>query len=109
MSKLTTNTTNLQSILETINNLPEAISVDDALSEISTNPVQNKIVTEALNQKANSIHTQAATTITEGTFSGQVIANSSGQAESTSLLRNSKLVSEDTNPTVNGEICWTYA
>ena len=60
------------------------------------------------NGKANSSHNQAASTITAGTFAGQVVANSSGQTYSTSLLRNSKLVSADTNPTVNGEICWTY-
>lgn len=53
-------------------------------------------------------HNQAAGTITAGTFAGQVVANSSGQAVGTSLLRNSKLVSADTNPTVNGEINWTY-
>lgn len=53
-------------------------------------------------------HNQAASTITAGTFAGQVVANGSGQTPGTSLLRNSKLVSADTNPTVNGEICWTY-
>ena len=53
-------------------------------------------------------HNHAASTITAGTFAGEVIANSSGQNPGTSLLRNSKLVSADTNPTVNGEICWTY-
>ena len=53
-------------------------------------------------------HNQAASTITAGTFAGQVVANSSGQTPGTSLLRNSKLVSADTNPTVNGEINWTY-
>lgn len=53
-------------------------------------------------------HNQAASTITAGTFAGQVVANASGQAAGTSLLRNSRLVSADTNPTVNGEICWTY-
>ena len=57
---------------------------------------------------APSSHNQAASTITAGTFAGQVVANSSGQTYSTSLLRNSKLVSAETNPTVNGEICWTY-
>lgn len=56
-----------------------------------------------------SAHNQAASTITAGTFAGQVVANSSGQTYSTSLLRNSKLVSSDTNPTVNGEIFWTYS
>lgn len=54
-------------------------------------------------------HNQAASTITAGTFGGQVVANASGQAVGTSLLRNSKIVSADTNPTVNGEICWTYS
>lgn len=57
---------------------------------------------------AASSHNQAASTITAGTFAGAVVANSSGQTYSTSLLRNSKLVSAETNPTVNGEINWTY-
>ena len=35
-------------------------------------------------------------------------AGASYQTPDTSLLRNSKLVTADTNPTVNGEICWTY-
>lgn len=62
----------------------------------------------ALNEKAASSHTQAASTITAGTFAGQVVANSSAQTPANSLLRNSKLVSTDTAPTVNGEICWKY-
>lgn len=55
--------------------------------------------------------TQSGSTLTlsvAGTFAGQVVANSSGQTPGTSLLRNSRLVSADTNPTVNGEINWTY-
>lgn len=55
---------------------------------------------------AETNHTQAASTISAGTFGGQVVANSSGQTPDTSLLRNSKLVTTDTNPTVNGEIVW---
>lgn len=43
-----------------------------------------------------------------GTFTGTVKAGSSHQAPGTALLRNSKLVSTDTDPTVNGEINWTY-
>lgn len=43
-----------------------------------------------------------------GTFKNTVYANSSSQTPATSLLRNSKLVTADTNPTNNGEICWTY-
>ena len=51
-------------------------------------------------------HTQPADTITAGTFPGEVVAGS--QAVGSSLLRNSKLVPADTDPTVNGEINWTY-
>lgn len=53
-------------------------------------------------------HNQAASTITAGTFAGRVIANASAQAPGTALLRNSKIVSSDTTPSNNGEICWTY-
>lgn len=55
--------------------------------------------------------TQSGSTLTlsvAGTFAGQVVANGPGQTPGTALLRNSKLVSADTNPTVNGEINWTY-
>lgn len=163
MSQLNNNTTNLQNILSTVNTLPDAVSVtvDDALSETSTNPVQNKIVTEALNQKADAIHqhstdditsgtlsvarggtgntsidtiptsdstkmvtsggvytalsakadsshTQVASTITAGTFAGEVIANAEAQTPAISLLRNSKLVAAETNPENEGEIIWIY-
>lgn len=50
----------------------------------------------------------SADRIMGGTFTGQVAANSSRQTPSVSCLRNSKIVSADTNPTVNGEINWTY-
>lgn len=53
-------------------------------------------------------HNQAASTITAGTFGGQVVAKSGAQAVGTSLLRNSKIVSADTDPSNNGEINWTY-
>lgn len=45
---------------------------------------------------------------TGGTFTGTIKAGSSYQNYSTSLLRNSKLVSADTTPSANGEIYWTY-
>ena len=44
-----------------------------------------------------------------GTFAGQVVANSAGQTPGTMLVRNSKLVSAEETPTVNGEICWVYS
>ena len=58
----------------------------------------------------NTAKTQAAAAMpkTGGTFTGTIKAGSSYQNYSTSLLRNSKLVSADTTPSVNGEINWTY-
>lgn len=53
-------------------------------------------------------HEQAASTITEGTFAGQVVANASGQAAGSYVLRNSKLSSAEESPSVNGQICWKY-
>ena len=88
--------------------IPTAVTVDSAMSTTSTNPVQNKVIKAELDKKAASSHNQAASTITAGTFSGAVVASASNQAPGTSLLRNSKLVSSDTTPTVNGEIFWTY-
>lgn len=75
---------------------------------VAATPAAVKAAYDLANGKAAASHNQAASTITAGTFAGQVGANSSGQAPGTSLLRNSKLVSAETNPTVNGEICWTY-
>ena len=55
-----------------------------------------------------SLAKHAASYVSAGTFDGTVAANSGGQTPGTSLLRNSKLVSADTDPTVEGEINWTY-
>ena len=46
---------------------------------------------------------------TGGTFTGAVKAGSSYEDAGTMLLRNSKLVSAQEDPTVNGEIVWVYA
>lgn len=85
-----------------------SVTVDSALSDTSTNPVQNKVIKSALDGKAASAHNQAASTITAGTFAGQVAANLSGQTPGTMLLRNSKLAASSEDPTVNGEIVWVY-
>lgn len=53
-------------------------------------------------------HNQAASTITSGTFAGQVVANSSGQAAASYVVRNSKLAAAEEAPAVNGQICWKY-
>lgn len=52
--------------------------------------------------------THAASMISAGTFAGQVVANSSGQAAGSYVVRNSKLSSTEETPTVNGQICWKY-
>ena len=41
------------------------VTVDDSLSTTSTNPVQNKVITGALNGKANSSHTHTKSDITD--------------------------------------------
>lgn len=88
--------------------MKSAASTDMSRTVIFPNKDGTVAMTDDLDSKANTSHTQAASTITAGTFAGQVVANGSGQTPGTSLLRNSKLVSAETNPTVNGEICWTY-
>lgn len=71
-------------------------------------------VTPANIGAAASSHSQAADTITAGTFGGQVVAKSDSQALNTSLLRNSRIVSisnknnSSYKPTVTGEIVWYY-
>ena len=57
---------------------------------------------------APSYHVHKASEVNTGTFNGEVCANANGQSHAFYVLRNSVLVSTDTNPTVNGEIAWTY-
>lgn len=57
--------------------------------------------------KADAAHAQAASTITAGTFAGQVAASASGQSPSVSCLRNSKFSFDENDvPTVEGETVW---
>ena len=42
------------------------ITIDDELSTTSENPAQNKVITNALNGKANTSHTHSASDITSG-------------------------------------------
>ena len=48
--------------------IPAAVTVDSALSSTSTNPVQNKVINNALAGKAASTHTHSASDITSGTL-----------------------------------------
>ena len=77
---LNTNSENLRTILEAVNGLPDAITVDGALSATSTNPVQNKVIKEALDGKAESEHTHAAEDIIGGTLAGKVRASATAMA-----------------------------
>lgn len=43
----------------------DLLIVDDSLSTTSTNPVQNKVLTGALNEKANSSHTHTVSDVTD--------------------------------------------
>ena len=84
MHQIYSNTTELQEVLETINNL-------------SSTGITG--------------HTQSADTITAGTFAGAVYAQASSQNPISSLIRNSKILDgafSIPNPTVNGEIYWIY-
>ena len=132
MSQLENNTTTLENILTTLNELPNAITIDTTLTqagqaadaEATGNALAEKVPTSrTINGKelssnitliasdvsaAASSHTQAASTITTGTFVGIVIAGRSLQTPSAYMLRNSKLAASATNPSYNGEICWTY-
>ena len=44
------------------------VTVDDSLSDSSTNPVQNKVVKAAVDAKANASHTHSASDVTDGVF-----------------------------------------
>ena len=85
-------------------------AIPTQLSQL-TGDANHRTVTDTEKSNWNTAATQAAAAMPKsgGTFTGQVSAAGEGyQAPGTSLLRNSRLVSADTTPTVNGEIFWTY-
>lgn len=55
-----------------------------------------------------SYHTQSASSISGGTFTGTVYANSNGQNPDSYCLRNSKLSNAGEKPTVNGQVIIGY-
>lgn len=84
-------------------------AIPTKLSELSEDTT-HRTVTDTEISGWNTAKSQAAAAMPKsgGTFNGTIKAGSSYQSYSTSLLRNSKLVSSDTTPSVNGEINWTY-
>ena len=84
-------------------------AIPTKLSELSEDTT-HRTVTDTDISGWNTAKSQAAAAMPKsgGTFNGTIKAGSSYQSYSTSLLRNSKLVSADTTPSANGEIYWTY-
>lgn len=89
------------------NNLTNKPSIPTVSSSVSSSSATTAASSSAVKQAYDKA--VAAMPKTGGTFAGTVKAAGEGyQAPGTSLLRNTKLVSSDTTPTVNGEINWTY-
>lgn len=87
-----------------LTNKPSIPTVSSSVSSSSTTTAASSSAVKQAYDKAVD-----AMPKTGGTFTGTVKAAGEGyQAPGTSLLRNTKLVSSDTTPTVNGEIFWTY-
>lgn len=85
-------------------------AIPTQLSQL-TGDASHRTVTDTEKSDWDTAATQAAAAMPKsgGTFTGTVKAAGEGyQAPGTSLLRNSRLVSADTTPTINGEIFWTY-
>ena len=88
------------------NNLTNKPSIPTVSSSVSSSSTTTAASSSAVKQAYDKA--VAAMPKTGGTFTGTIKAGGSYQSYSTSLLRNSKLVSTDTTPSVNGEINWTY-
>lgn len=89
------------------NNLTNKPSIPTVSSSVSSSSTTTAASSSAVKQAYDKA--AAAMPKSGGTFTGTIKAAGEGyQAPGTSLLRNSRLVSADTTPTVNGEIFWTY-
>ena len=88
------------------NNLTNKPSIPTVSSSVSSSSTTTAASSSAVKQAYDKA--VAAMPKSGGAFTGTIKAGNSYQSYSTSLLRNSKLVSSDTTPSVNGEINWTY-
>lgn len=101
--------------ISTIINMINKIIVPTKLSELADDST-HRLVTDteksAWNAKANSSHNQAASTITAGTFAGQVAAPAS-TAYTTNMIRNIVFTTTDPSAGVatshaNGSLIFVY-
>ena len=79
--------------------IKNSVTCDDVLSTTSTNPIQNKPVTEAINTKFNT---------SGGTFTGKVVANSNTDY-TTYQIRNIALSTSASTPANNGDLIGVYS
>lgn len=87
-----------------LSNKPSIPAVSSSVSSSSTTTAASSSAVKQAYDKAVDAMPKSG-----GTFTGTIKAAGEGyQAPGTSLLRNTKLVSSDTTPSVNGEIFWTY-
>ena len=86
-----------------LTNKPSIPTVSTSVTSTSTTTAASSSAVKSAYDLAN-----AAMPKTGGAFTGFVYAGSSYQPYSSSLLRNSALVSSETIPIYNGEIYWVY-
>lgn len=86
-----------------LTNKPTIPTVSTSVSSTSTTTAASSSAVKQAYDLANGAMSKSG-----GTFTGTVYAGSSYQSYSTYLLRNTRLASSDTTPTVNGQISWTY-
>lgn len=89
------------------NNLTNKPSIPTVSASVSSSSTTTAASSSAVKQAYDLA--AAAMPKSGGTFTGTVKAGgASYESPTTYLLRNTRLASSDTTPTVNGEICWTY-
>ena len=97
------NKSNFSGSYTDLTNKPNIPTVSTSVSSTSTTTAASSSAVKSAYDLASNAMPKSG-----GTFTGSVYAGSSYQSYSSSLLRNSKLVSSETTPTYNGEIYWVY-